>query len=527
MLNYLVQGHVKWKRKKILCLHQFLTMASLADQFLQDIGTSSDSDDGSEGPSFALEAEAELPHLTDDQLNESETGKNPIAGESAPSSRALKNDAYETLLAKLDVLDSRLCGLSEETALNGEATHNLISECAFNIAKADEAIQSVHGILTKVYSPAFPELESLILNPLDYARVASLAVKHEDLSEVDFRPILPSAVVITVQVTASLTAGRPLPPETRAHVCALSELMQRLDARRGTLLAHLGLKVMMTAPNLCTIVGGEVAAKLLAHAGGLTTLARMPSGNVKVLGKKREITGGTSSPTIRIHDGVIHTCPLVMTLPPKLRSKCGDIIAGKATLAARVDAARGSRDGKVGRELRAGIEAKFAKMQERAPARTAKPLPVPGDEAKRRHRGGARARKEKERMGMTEMRRLSNRVKFGEAEIVGGNDLESEGMGMLNAKSGKVRVRAKKTDSVAVAAKRRLEKQKKLENRSEAEQLGIASSFVLPVGSESRQKDEANGPERTGDENRKTSNYFSAVTPFLGVAKRDRKIAKD
>lgn len=517
--------------------YQIFIMASLADQFLQDIGTSSGSDDGSEGSSLALGVEAKRLRSTDDQLVGSETWKNSVAGELA-TSHSLKYDIYESLLAKLDVLDSRLRGLSEEAALNAEAMHNLVSECAFNIAKADEAIQSVHGLLTKVYSPAFPELESLILNPLDYARVASLAVKHEDLSEIDFRPILPSAVVITVQVTASSTAGRPLPPETRAHVCALSELMQRLDARRGTLLKHLGLKVTMTAPNLCMIVGGEVAAKLLAHAGGLTTLARMPSGNVKVLGKKREISGGTSSSTSRIHDGVIHTCPLVMTLPPKLRSKGGDIVAGKATLAARVDAARGSHDGKVGRELRAGIEAKFAKMQERAPARTAKPLPVPGDEAKRRHRGGARARKEKERMGMTEMRKLSNRVKFGEAEIVGGNDLENEGMGMLNAKSEKVRVRAKKTDSVAVAAKRRLEKQKKRENRSEAEQLGITSSFVFPPGSEAIPKDEPNGSERTGGDsrgqfiapsgpNKKTSSYFSAVTPFLGVDKGRRKITKN
>lgn len=521
-------------------------MASLADQFLEDVATSSDSDDASDVSSIAVDKETETVPSGTDRLHETGVEDGVTVGGSAGVSTLLKEDVNEMLLAKLDFLNSQLSELSEGTETSEGSAHELVSECASAIAEADEAIQSVHRLLTKVYSPAFPELESLILNPLDYARVAALAVKHDDLSGVDFRPILPSAVVITVQVTASSTAGVPLTSVARARVQKLADLMQRLDGSRALLLTHLGRKAVMTAPNLCAIVGGEVAAQLLAHAGGLTLLARMPSGNVKVLGKKRETVTGASSSSVRIHNGVIHSCPLVMTLPPKLRSKGGDIVAGKATLAARVDAARGARDGNEGRKLRAAIETKFAKMQERAPARTAKPLPVPGDEAKRRHRGGARARKEKERMGMTEMRKLSNRMKFGEAEAVAGNDLENEGMGMLNTESQMVRVRAKKTDSVSVAARRRLEKQKKREGQSEAELLGITSSFVLPPGPEPDSKPGSGlkvsdgvgrgneKPQRVGSSvsngnssNGNSSNYFSSAMPFLQVDKKRRKVAKE
>ena len=71
-------------------------------------------------------------------------------------------------------------------------------------------------------------------------------------------------------------------------------------------------------------------------------------------------------------------------------------------------------------------------------------LPVPL-EAPRKKRGGRRARKMKERMGMTEMRRLKNRMNFGEIEDDVNQCSIGDNLGLLNAKganSGKVRAAA-------------------------------------------------------------------------------------
>lgn len=503
-------------------------MASLADQFLDDVESSSGSDDESLPPPTTAQTEA--PQLSTLQRRPISTSTTTDASLSAWLNGVLD----PALLPKLDILLARVSSLSETVQFNESDAEQAVTDCASAIFHIDEAILSLHRALTIEYSPAFPELETLITNPLDYARVAARAVLHDDLSAVDFRPILPSASVITVQVTASSTAGRPLPSPGRVRVIALTSAMQDLDEKRAALLSHLSNKASVTAPNLCAVVGPEIAAQLLAHAGGINALARMPSGNVKALGKKRHVLSSNIPSVPRSHDGVVHSAPVVLALPPKLRPKAGDIVAGKATLAARVDAARGFRDGNAGRELRAAIDTKFANMQERPPARTAKPLPVPGDEAKRRHRGGARARKEKERMGLTEMRKLANRVTFGQAELITGNDLENEGLGMLTANSQAVRIRAKKTDSVAVAAKRRLDRQKKREVQSEADLLGITSSLVLSPGPEQTlptSADAAVGTAAAKTNGRdiraqKSTNYFSTTTPFLGVNKR-QKISKE
>lgn len=457
---------------------------------------------------------------------------------------------------------------------NTDTKYQIVISCAAVVGQVDEVITSLHVRLMTFYRPGFPELETLVVNAMDYARVVTLAHQHHgDYSKIDLRPILPSASVITVQITASSTAGRKLTAHEWQLLSNVANAMLQLDRKRSALLAYIQFHASSVAPNLVAIVGGVVAAKLIAQVGGLEPLAAMPSGNLKVIGKTGSVISSSSSSTTAgsmkhssdhpfvdddradhhkdshkgRHDGFIHACPLVMQLPPKLRRKAGDIVAGKASLAARVDAQRSSRDGSMGQSLRQALDAKFIQMQERPPAKSAKPLPVPGDEAKRRHRGGARARKEKERLGLTEAWKLSNRVKFGVAETARGNDLENEGLGMLGAPdSQRLKVRTSKARGVSLAAKRKLEKHQKKEGISEAEKLGITSDMLFSVPPPVNESPASHAPPPntvapppgvgfpgaassaglSGDGSVKPVNYFTPTTPFLGVDKKSRQIKK-
>ena len=136
---------------------------------------------------------------------------------------------------------------------------------------------------------------------------------------------------------------------------------------------------------------------------------------------------------------------------------------------------RGAPPGSHGRKLREEILHKIEKWQEPPPPKQVKPLSLP-DEVPRKRRGGkrcaakterrhcaaselltrsacaarrcgwarvCRARKAKERLAMTELRKQANRVSFGveEAEAYYGDDVE--GLGMLsgqNKATGSVRV---------------------------------------------------------------------------------------
>lgn len=61
------------------------------------------------------------------------------------------------------------------------------------------------------YRARFPELESLVQHPVDYARVVAAIGNQGDITDVDLDGVLPSATIMVVSVTASTTAGQPLP----------------------------------------------------------------------------------------------------------------------------------------------------------------------------------------------------------------------------------------------------------------------------------------------------------------------------
>jgi U4/U6 small nuclear ribonucleoprotein PRP31 len=85
---------------------------------------------------------------------------------------------------------------------------------------------------------------------------------------------------------------------------------------------------------------------------------------------------------------------------------------------------------------------RFDKIQEPNAPKLRKPLPAPDDKPKKR-RGGKRYRQMKERMGLTDLRKEANRLKFGED---GEEEFRStgQGFGMLGkAGIGKVKVTAK------------------------------------------------------------------------------------
>lgn len=451
-------------------------------------------------------------------------------------SKGLENEKLQKIvddiLLRIDTFEKStesFVQVSGSNEKNSNDEYTFVVRCVQVVPEIDSEITTVHRRLCEVYSVRFPELETLILNPLDYARVVLRAGNAPDFSKIDLDSILPAGSVITVQVTASATAGRLLSNTESKSAHSLASALLQLGAHKQRVLTYVESRAGVMAPNLTEVVGGAVAAALMGIVGGVKELAYIPSCNLKVVGKQKRILAGASTQAARPHEGIIFTCPLVTSLPPAMRAKGGDVVAGKATLAARCDASGSKRDGSIGRSLREQLMAKFDKWQEPPPAKTAKPLPIPGGDDKRRHRGGKRARKEKERLGITDLRKMANRVKFGEAEEVYGNDLENEGFGMLGQEgSRKLRVQSKKTDTLSVAATRKIAKTRRKERRN---QSSAASGFATSLAFGSRQGIElgamtpAPGGVGLGSmdaQDGTKSNYFASDTPFVGV-KRQKK----
>jgi U4/U6 small nuclear ribonucleoprotein PRP31 len=199
------------------------------------------------------------------------------------------------------------------------------------------------------------------------------------------------------------------------------------------------------APNLSAIIGTRTATKLLGMAGGLQSLSRQPSCNMHLFGAQKKnaalgfATGAYSAH--RKHVGFIYQSELVQSMPEEYRMKAQRTISAKCVLAVRMDVSQSHPDGSYGVKMLAELEKKLEKLQEPPPSKVIKALPKPAERSSKK-RGGKRARKQKEAYAMTELRKLQNRVRFGEEEEEDGAYDETKGLGMIGSSSGKLRVAA-------------------------------------------------------------------------------------
>ncbi|TFY69461.1 hypothetical protein EVJ58_g392 [Rhodofomes roseus] len=301
-------------------------------------------------------------------------------------------------------------------------------------------IMVVHKFIRDHYAPKFPELEQLVADPAMYIRSVRALGNSEDPTKVDLNGILPPAIIMSVLVTATTTSGQPLSEaewQTVQRACDLADILEeaRKKARRSIFM-YVSSRMNILAPNLSAIVGTTTAAKLLGVAGGLNGLAKMPACNVYLLGAQRKITAGFSSATQRRHTGFVFQSELIQQTPPEYRMKVQRTVGAKCCLAARMDLERHRRDGSYGEELHDKIEKHIDRLAAPPPSKIVKALPIPNDGPKKR-RGGKRARKAKEAYAQTELRKMQNRMTFGEPEEEAGAFDQTKGLGMIG--SGKVR----------------------------------------------------------------------------------------
>ncbi|CAH0477399.1 unnamed protein product [Peronospora belbahrii] len=398
----------------------------------------------------------------------------------------------------------------------GSAEYDLVVTSNDLMVQIDDEIEALHRFIAEIYAAKFPELDSLVPNALDYARVVKAIGNEMDLTLVEELPkLLPSSAVIGISVTGSGTSGKPLGPQDLTTCMEACDKVLSLEKDKNMILCFVESRMKYLAPNVSQLVGTRIAALLVGLAGGVAELAQLPSCNLQVLGQEKKVLSGFSSAAALKHTGVLFFSDLVQSMPPYLRMKACRAVAGKLALMARVDSQPHLNDmeGVVGARFRTELVAKMEKWQEPQKAKTKKALPIP-DEKPRRKRGGKRYRKIKERLQMTDVRREMNRQSFAMADEEYGDNamgitsgrLGQEGSGNLRIMRKEQKQSSKKLRAANFAAS----------SASKPPLCGLASSLAFtPV-----QGIELMNPEAAKARVAEANKYFSAASGFVSVVKK-------
>ncbi|PSQ08154.1 nucleolar [Halobacteriales archaeon QS_6_71_20] len=148
------------------------------------------------------------------------------------------------------------------------------------------------------------------------------------------------------------------------RVVSLASRVADLDREADELRAFIESRAPVAAPNLASMAGPVLAARLISLAGGLETLAKKPSGTLQVLGAEdalfAHLRGHGSSPK----HGVIYTHEYVRGTRPEDRGSASRALAGKLTIAARIDHYAGDRRPELEAELNERIRTIRARAED-------------------------------------------------------------------------------------------------------------------------------------------------------------------
>lgn len=241
-----------------------------------------------------------------------------------------------------DLLKAALVHLSRETIREGLADRSSHMVQAVSYLDESHEVENLLGErLVAWMTRHAPELVDASKDHTDLARTLLAA---DDVQ----------TAIAEAEVEDSL--GAPLEATEAQAIEALCQAIVAQVEGRRPLESFIESITKEMAPNLTKLVGPTITARLIHHAGGLEALAKLPSSTVQTLGAEkalfRHFTEGAPPPK----HGVIYQHPLIYQAHPNDQGKISRALAGKATIAARVDAFGDGKD--IGEELKGQVQAR-------------------------------------------------------------------------------------------------------------------------------------------------------------------------
>jgi nucleolar protein 56 len=139
-----------------------------------------------------------------------------------------------------------------------------------------------------------------------------------------------------------------------------------LDNYRIQLENYLEEKIESIAPNINSIVGSLIGAKLIAKAGSLQKLAYMPASRIQLLGAEKALYRFLKTGEKRPKHGLIFQWNQIRSAKPIHRGNIARLLAGKIAIAAKVDYFNGEF---IADTLAKEIEEKIVEIKKKNPSK--------------------------------------------------------------------------------------------------------------------------------------------------------------
>jgi nucleolar protein 56 len=212
-----------------------------------------------------------------------------------------------------------------------------------------EMINTTSERLHEWYGLHFPELA-------DYAREERYA---HLIAEKGGREAVQDALDLQLE-----SVGSELEEKDLEVIRGFAVSLIHLYEEKGRLESYIADRMEEAAPNMTSIVGASLGARLISIAGGLKRLSRMPAGTVQLLGAEKALFAHLRQGKKPPKHGVIFQHPTVHRAPYWQRGNISRTMGGKLAIASKVDYFKGEF---IGDQLNSDIARRVEEIMKKYP----------------------------------------------------------------------------------------------------------------------------------------------------------------
>ncbi|KAI0519988.1 hypothetical protein KFK09_007453 [Dendrobium nobile] len=243
---------------------------------------------------------------------------------------------------------------------NVNRVDNMVIQAIFLLDTLDKDINTFSMRVREWYSWHFPELVKIVNDNYLYAKISKFVEDKSNLSE-DHIPQLADIVgdeekAKEIVEAAKASMGQDLSPIDLINVQQFAQRVMDLSEYRKKLYEYLVTKMNDIAPNLTSLIGEVVGARLISHAGSLSNLAKCPSSTLQILGAEKALFRALKTKGNTPKYGLIFHSSFIGRASARNKGRLARYLANKCSIASRIDCFSDMNSTIFGEKLREQVE---------------------------------------------------------------------------------------------------------------------------------------------------------------------------
>jgi len=224
---------------------------------------------------------------------------------------------------------------------NVHKSDNMIIQSIALLDQLDKDVNTFSMRIREWYSYHFPELVKIVPDNYTFARCVKVVKNRKELTEdaiAKLEEVVMDSSKAKAIVDASKTSmGMDISQVDLMNIDMFANRVVALAEYRKELAKYLQDKMSNVAPNLATLIGDVVGARLISHAGSLTNLAKYPASTVQILGAEKALFRALKKKGNTPKYGLIFHSSFIGRAAAKNKGRISRFLANKCTIASRID----------------------------------------------------------------------------------------------------------------------------------------------------------------------------------------------